>query len=761
MPYRLARAWAKLLGVTLAPGAAGDFGVDARSGEVAGPAAGWISTAAYTALGRALRTRTTAAPRQGEYLTVTGTLSRDRKSGSLDPAFRTSGVLAPTPTDPAGLTCLRLTAPGPEVTSYCFSIEALEATAETDDAVAVRLPWLAGARQLALLQDGVEIAIRNLSDSPPQAEILTPSAGNRIPSGLVTIQWNGSDLDGDALRYDLLISVDNAATWFPLAVDLERNDFTFDAGLVPAGVPVHLQLRYSDGLQSAAATSGPFEFLGSPRSQAPASVTLPASPAGQVREFPLLIANQGDSPLVIETAVASGSGTPAVEPAVGVLPLTVPPGASAPLRMRVAPPAIGAFSTPVILGGVAAPAPVTLVGRGTHARDGQLEVSLETIEFGAVALTQSRDLNFTVGNGGALPLTVQPPRLAAGAPFRIAGFDAPLTLPPGGQQTFSARFSPAALGGAFEVVRFESDDPVRRAVPLALSGRGVELVIVNAPRVQAQPAPSVQFGDVRMGVPAQQTVTVRNAGNAPLVISRVSTTLADYTVRDLSPLPLTLAPGALQAFAVRLDATAPGARLAQLQIASNDPDTPVLNLGLSAVAALPTTGTVVLTLDDGTFERQAGFPSGDVHVLNRMTPPAYPATLKAIRVYVGERGGLFPGGVFGLLWAPHPSGGETLGALRLQSRSATVANNRNEFVEYPVTPQLTIESGDFLVGFTAPTSLSAQPVALDTSTNILPPVRTYASRDGGEWRSSVLWPGFPSGVFAVRAVVELGPRPVN
>ena len=67
------------------------------------------------------------------------------------------------------------------------------------------------------------------------------------------------------------------------------------------------------------------------------------------------------------------------------------------------------------------------------------------------------------------------------------------------------------------------------------------------------------------------------------------------------------------------------------------------------MASLPTTGTVVLTLDDGTFERQAGFPSGDAYFLNRMTPPAYPATLKAIRIYVGERGGLLPGDVFTLL----------------------------------------------------------------------------------------------------------------
>jgi hypothetical protein len=89
----------------------------------------------------------------------------------------------------------------------------------------------------------------------------------------------------------------------------------------------------------------------------------------------------------------------------------------------------------------------------------------------------------------------------------------------------------------------------------------------------------------------------------------------------------------------------------------------------------------------------------------------------------------------------------------MQSVGATV-RNPVEFIEYPVTP-MTIESGDFLVGFT-----SGRPNAapLDTSTNLMPS-RTYASRDGAPWRSSVLWPGFPSGVFAVRAVVDVGVRP--
>jgi hypothetical protein len=119
---------------------------------------------------------------------------------------------------------------------------------------------------------------------------------------------------------------------------------------------------------------------------------------------------------------------------------------------------------------------------------------------------------------------------------------------------------------------------------------------------------------------------------------------------------VTLAPNTGQIFFLRIDATATGARLGQLQFNSNDPANPVLRIGLSAVASLLATGTVVLRLDDGTFERQAGFPGGDGFFLSRLKPSAYPATLKAIRIYFGERS-LEPGEGFGLLWAAHRSSG--------------------------------------------------------------------------------------------------------
>ena len=765
-PEQLAGAMASLFGVPAAAGStAGAAGLDLRSGaitlaerpDLGGAAGSWVSPSTVTALAARMRAQPAPPSALGgvsEFLNISGTVSRDGLAGTLGYGFRVSQTTAAAASDPNALTCLRLTSASGETARTCFTVERLLDEKATEDAFAVRIPWLAGTRQVTLLQGNAELASLVLSATPPQAELLTPQVGNRIPNGPITLQWTGSDADGDALRYDLLISTDGGSSWLPIACDLDRTDFTIDSSLFPTSSRVLIQLRFSDGLQSAAVTSGQFELIGAGLMQVPAAVAIAPIPAGQSAEVLLPITNTGNGSLIVQSVTI---GNPAVQLVAPMLPEWIAPGATRQLRMRVTPPSPGAFSAALTVESSASTARLAITGRGANSRGPQLEIAPSALDFGTVALTQSRDLGLTIGNAGGAVLTVAPPKATPG--FRVIGLDNSAVLPPGGQQQVTVSFSPLAVGSTFETLTLESDDPLRRTGQVGMAGHAIELVVVNAPKIEMRPAPSADFGNVRIGVPAQQTFTVRNSGRAPLVITRVSTSLADYSVREFPALPFTLAPNTERIFLVRLDAAATGARLGQLQVASNDPVTPVLNIGLSAVAALPTTGTVVLQIDDGTFERQAGFASGDAFFLSRLKPPAYPATLKAIRIYLGERS-LQPGEGFGLLWAAHPAGTEELPVnLRLQSRGVRVGNPA-EFVEYPIATPMSIESGDFMVGFTAPTSTAMPPAPLDTSTNLMP-TRSYASRDGGTFLPSVLWPGFPSGVFAVRAVVDLGVRVGN
>ena len=753
-PEQLAAALAGVYGVTAAAGDPGtSVGFDLRSGSVIPAAASpsWVSASTVDALLSRLRARPLQPPALGgaaDFLSISGTVTRDGLAGKLGHGFRVTRTAPAPPSDPSALTCLRLTAAGGESARTCFTLERLDEAA-TEDAFAVRLPWLAGTRQLTLLYDGVELAARTLTASPPQVDFLTPLAGNRIPDGPLVVQWSGTDADGDSLRYDLLVSADGGASWLPVVTELDRTDFTLDTSMFPTPSRVLLQLRYSDGLQSGTATTGPFDVQGAGgQIQTPANVALPPMLAGQPVDTVVTIGNSGSGALFIDSATINN---PAIQLVAPSFPLQIAPGALAPLRLRVTPPSLGAFSAVIAFDGASTAARAALSGRSVNARTGQLELAPTTLDFGTATLGQTRDLPMTIGNGGGAPLTVTAARLSAA--FRLSGLDEPLTLPPGGQQQVTVRFQPTMAGSAFDTLAFESDDPLRRMASLPLAGHAIAAVVANDPKIEMRPAPSADFGNVRIGVPVQQTFTLRNSGVAPLVVSQISAIPADYSIRDFPPLPFVLAPNAEQLFLVRLDAAATGARLGQLQVNSNDPVTPVLRIGLSAVASLPTTGIVVLQIDDNTFERYAGFASGDAAFLTRLKPPAYPATLKAIRVYFGERS-LNAGEGFGLLWAAHPAGTEELSASVFpQSLGATVQNPA-AFVEYAVPP-MTIESGDFLVGFQTNRPM---PAPLDISTN-LTPTRSYVSREGAAYRQSVLWPGFPSGVFAVRAVVDLGGRP--
>ena len=748
-PLQLARAVSAAHGVVPLAATAVTGGFDLRSGSViaAGDPA-WFGASTVEALAASLRPRVGIFPGASEFLTISGSIARDKSTGSIGFGFRSAIPMAVFPFDVAAPACLRLSAGSGEVNTFCFAVEPLDESA-SEDAFSVRLPWLAGTQRITLLYDGVELATRNLSASPPQAELLTPQAGNRIPEGPLTVQWSGSDADGDALRYDLLISTDGGTTWTPIVCELDRTDFTLDTSMFPTSSRVLLQLRFSDGLQSGAVTTGPFEFIGAGgQIQAPTLVALPPMLAGQPTEANIPIANSGSGTLFLDSLTIASPSVQLIGPS---FPAQIAPGSSMPLRLRIIPPSLGALSSAIAIDGPLTAARIQVTGRGVNARGPQIETAPASLDFGPLTTGESRELTLTIGNGGGAPLTITAPKLSQA--FRISGFDAPLTLAPAGQQQLTVRFQPVSAGSAFEAFTLESDDPLRRTLTVAFSGHAVDTVVAKNPKIDVRPAPSADFGNVRVGVPSQQTFTVRNSGVAPLVIQRLSVTPADYSVRDFPRLPLTLAPGTEQLFFVRLDATATGARLGSLQFDSNDPVTPVLRIGLSAVASLPISGTVVLQLDDGVFERYAGFTSGDGFFLNRLKPSAYPATLKAIRIYFGERS-LEPGENFGLLWAAHPTGAEDLPAnLRMQSTSATV-RNPVEFVEYPVTTPITIESGDFLVGFQ-----TNKPTAAPLDTSAGQTRRTYVSRDGASWRPSELSQGFPSGVFAVRAVVDVGVKP--
>src|SRR5258706_335086 len=74
------------------------------------------------------------------------------------------------------------------------------------------------------------VTVQSGPGSRPSVTITSRSGGPNLPaSGPVTLTWSGADSDGDALRYTLLYSFDNRATWRTLATMIPSNTLTIDA----------------------------------------------------------------------------------------------------------------------------------------------------------------------------------------------------------------------------------------------------------------------------------------------------------------------------------------------------------------------------------------------------------------------------------------------------------------------------------------------------------------------------------------------------
>ena len=91
----------------------------------------------------------------------------------------------------------------------------------------------------------------------PVVTITSPSAGNVIGSPM-NLTWNGTDADGDLLRYVVRYSNDNGANWIVLEPSTTNRQLSVDMSSMPGGVQALVQVIASDGLHTSSAIVGPF-----------------------------------------------------------------------------------------------------------------------------------------------------------------------------------------------------------------------------------------------------------------------------------------------------------------------------------------------------------------------------------------------------------------------------------------------------------------------------------------------------------------------
>ena len=167
-------------------------------------------------------------------------------------------------------------------------------------------------------------------------------------------------------------------------------------------------------------------------------------------------------------------------------------------------------------------------------------------------------------------------------------------------------------------------------------------------------------------------------------------------------------------------------------------------------------------VDDGVPDG-APISFGDLIVVNRFTPTRYPATLKALRIYLRRVNPSPVGAQIRLIVFARTGSTSDAFVNRpttfLVNQTVTVPNvsTTGEFAEFTVMTPPTINSGDFFVGFQQPNQVGA---FFWFDTNEPYPLRSYVAvpPDGdftSEFFPTGLQPAQPAVNFLIRAVMAL------
>lgn len=273
----------------------------------------WVSPRTYTALYEEFcyggsRTSPAAEPQAAaDVLVISGRVSlTTTQSGQLEPVIRTTGTER---IPPAGSSYFVVLKNGStELGKYGFDayvgVDGTEPYTPTVAPFVMAVPYAAGVDRVELTNNwGKVLTSRIASAHPPTVAMQFPNASGLTLDGVETIQWAGSDADGDAPTYAVLYSRDNGVTWNAIGAGITESSYDVDFTTIPGSSAALIKVLASDGFNTASDVSDqPFTVPAKP--PVAAIVSPPAGAHFRVGE---LIKLQGYAVDLEEGMVASGS----------------------------------------------------------------------------------------------------------------------------------------------------------------------------------------------------------------------------------------------------------------------------------------------------------------------------------------------------------------------------------------------------------------------------------------------------------------------
>jgi hypothetical protein len=238
------------------------------------------------------------------------------------------------------------------------------------------------------------------------------------------------------------------------------------------------------------------------------------------------------------------------------------------------------------------PAPVLSVKQGTAPVIAGSTVTIAGAVVGSTASTV-----FTIGNTGNAALTV------SGVTVDPSGVLSLTTQPgasvaAGSSTMFTVGFSPTAVGTSMATVTITSNAGASFAFTISAAATAAPqpAIAVAGSAGDIASGGTLAFGPVAVGTPKDQTITVRNPGTAPLVLSAnpavSGTGNSDFTLKT-PPASLSIASGSMTTFVVTFTPSAKGDEMGTISIANNSPDNATFTITLTGTGTITATGFAV------------------------------------------------------------------------------------------------------------------------------------------------------------------------
>ena len=223
--------------------------------------------------------------------------------------------------------------------------------------------------------------------------------------------------------------------------------------------------------------------------------------------------------------------------------------------------------------------PAQVSGQWRTHRTRILSVSSTTLNFGSVALKAVSRQTLTLTSSGTGSVTISAVT-AAGTGYAVAAPALPLTLAPGQSASLQVSFDPTVAGlstGSIAITSTANGG----STTVALSGTGSG---ATGTPVLSLSSTTLNFGNVVIGSPGTQSLTLTSSGTGAVTVSAFTLTGVGFTVSGAT-LPVTLNPGVAITVHVQFNPTIAGAATGKLTLATNSSTGSSLSIALNATGS--------------------------------------------------------------------------------------------------------------------------------------------------------------------------------